>query len=193
MDKTSQDYYIHPKAVVETSAIGKGTRIWAFSYILKEARIGDNCNVCSHTFIEGGVSIGNEVTVKSGVYIWDGVKIDDSVFIGPNVTFTNDLVPRSKQYPEKFLETTIEYGASIGANATIIAGNKIGKYAMIGAASVVTKDIPNNTLWYGNPCEFKAFICNCGKKLASNLFCDNCNKQFEVYNGKYIKEIEENK
>lgn len=181
--------YIHPKAEVETNNIGKGTKVWAFSYILKGAKIGANCNICSHTFVEGGVTIGNEVTIKSGVFLWDGVEIEDFAFIGPNVTFTNDIAPRSKQYPNEFLNTKIEKGASIGANSTIIAGNIIGEYSMIGAGSVVTKDIPNNTLWYGNPSEFKSYICNCGKKLDKNLNCNDCKRAYEYTIGAKIKEI----
>ncbi|MDF2534529.1 MAG: transferase [Bacillales bacterium] len=158
-------YFVHPNAIVESSKIGDNTHIWAFSHILPLAEIGENCNICDHTFIENDVIIGDRVTIKSGVYIWDGVRLADDVFIGPNATFTNDIAPRSKQYPDKFLETIIEKGASIGANATIIAGNIIGQYAMIGAGSVVTKNIPNNTLWYGNPCDFKGYVCIKMRKL----------------------------
>ncbi|MFS0821572.1 acyltransferase [Bacillus sp. 1P02SD] len=174
--------FIHPRAQVESNDIGKGTKVWAFSYILSGASIGEDCNICSHTFIENQVKIGNKVTVKSGVYIWNGVQIADEVFLGPNVTFTNDFAPRSKQYPEKFLETVVEHGASIGANATIIAGNTIGRYAMIGAGSVVTKNIPNNTLWYGNPCRFSSYICNCGNKLNQDYICPKCNREYELIN-----------
>ncbi|MNP46646.1 dTDP-3-amino-3,6-dideoxy-alpha-D-galactopyranose 3-N-acetyltransferase [compost metagenome] len=127
--------------------------------------------------------------MKSGVYIWDGVRVSDNVFIGPNVTFTNDLRPRSKQYPEVFLKTALEEWSSIGANATIVAGNTIGKYAMIGAGSVVTCDIPNNTLWFGNPAKFKGYICNCGEKLDEKLTCQHCKKVY-VKNGKSISEVQ---
>jgi acetyltransferase-like isoleucine patch superfamily enzyme len=172
------EYFKHSNAIVESTSIGKDTRIWAFSHILKGAKLGDNCNVCDHTFIENDVVIGNNVTIKSGVYIWDGVKIEDNVFIGPNVTFTNDLLPRSKKYPEKLQVTIVEKGASIGANSTILAGIIIGKYAMIGAGSVITKDIPNNTLWFGNPAKFHAYVCNCGTKLNDNFQCDNCESSY---------------
>jgi len=177
-------FFKHPQAIVETNKIGTNTRVWAFSHILPGAVLGENCNVNDHTFIENDVIIGDNVTVKSGVYIWDGARIGDNVFIGPNVTFTNDLRPRSKQYPEEFLETVLEDWASIGANSTIIAGITIGKYAMIGAGSVVTKNIPNNTLWFGNPAKFKAYICKCGEKLSSDLVCCKCNKKFELINSK---------
>lgn len=181
-------YFIHPNAIVETENIGEGTRIWAFSHVLKGASIGCNCNICDHTFIEDNVVIGNYVTVKSGVYIWNGARIADYVFIGPNVTFTNDLRPRSKKYPDSFLKTIIEQGASIGANATIIAGSSIGKNSMVGAGAVVTKCIPNNTLWYGNPAKFKGYICFCGEKLDESFVCKKCSKKYELKN-KLISEI----
>jgi len=175
-------YFKHENAIVETDKIGDDTRIWAFSHILSNAKIGSGCNICDHTFIENDVVLGNNVTVKCGVYIWDGLRISDNVFIGPNATFTNDIRPRSKQYPIKFEETIIEEWASIGANATIIAGNKIGKYSMIGAGSVVTCDIPNNTLWYGNPARFKAYICDCGEKLGVYYKC-KCGKMYVLDGG----------
>lgn len=175
----NQKFYKHPNAIVESESIGKGTRIWAFSHILEGAKIGEGCNICDHTFVENDVIIGNNVTVKSGVYIWDGVELGDQVFIGPNVTFTNDISPRSKQYPTEFLKTIVSKGASIGANSTVIAGNKIGEYSMIGAGSVVTKDIPPNTLWYGNPSTFKGYVCNCGNKLNQENYCKECNKFYD--------------
>lgn len=176
----SQKYYIHDSALVESTNIGEGTRIWAFAHILRNSEIGKNCNICDHTFIENDVKIGDRVTIKSGVFIWDGVQIANDVFIGPNVTFTNDMRPRSKQYPEKFLETIIEEGASIGANSTIVGGVRIGKYAMIGAGSVVTKNIPNNTLWYGHPAKMMQYICDCGNKLNNDLNCDRCKKEYII-------------
>jgi acetyltransferase-like isoleucine patch superfamily enzyme len=119
--------------------------------VLKDAVIGDNCNINCHTFIENDVIIGNNVTVKSGVFLWDGIRVEDDVFIGPNVTFVNDKFPRSKQYPEAFQQTVVKKGASLGANATILGGITIGENAMIGAGAVVTKDVPANTVWVGNP------------------------------------------
>ncbi|EKO1138128.1 N-acetyltransferase, partial [Escherichia coli] len=122
-----------------------------YSVILPGAVIGDECNICAHTLIENDVVIGDRVTIKSGVYIWDGVVIEDDVFIGPCVTFTNDKIPRSKKYPEKFLKTIIKKGASIGANATILPGITIGENAMVGAGTVVTKDVAPYTVIAGNP------------------------------------------
>lgn len=149
---------IHPLADVQTLNIGDNTSVWQFCVILKDAVIGDYCNINCQVFIENDVKIGDNVTIKPGVQIWDGVTLEDNVFIGPNVTFTNDLVPRSKQYPESFAKTLVKKGASIGANATIVAGNTIGEFALIGAGSVVTKDVPANTVWFGNPAKQKGTI-----------------------------------
>jgi UDP-2-acetamido-3-amino-2,3-dideoxy-glucuronate N-acetyltransferase len=142
---------IHHLADVQSGHIGEGTTIWQFCVVLKNARIGRNCNVNCQVLIENDVIIGDRVTIKPGVQVWDGITIEDDVFIGPNVTFTNDPMPRSKQYPQTFLKTLVKKGASIGANATILPGLTIGENAMIAAGSVVTKDVPANTLWLGNP------------------------------------------
>nr|WP_314266257.1 acyltransferase [uncultured Moellerella sp.] len=142
---------IHPLSDVQSKNIGLNTRIWQFSVILADAKIGENCNICAHTLIENDVILGNNVTIKSGVYLWDGLRLEDNVFIGPCVTFANDKYPRSKQYPNEFPLTIIKKGASIGANATILPGLVLGENCMIGAGSVVTKDVPNNALVVGNP------------------------------------------
>ena len=152
------DYYIHPNAICESKNIGKDTRIWAFVHILPNAVIGKNCNICDHVFIENNVKIGNNVTVKCGVQIWDGIEIEDNVFIGPNVTFTNDIFPRSNQHPDKYLETKIEKGASLGANSTILPGIVIGQNSMIGAGSVVTHSVPANAIVVGNPANITSYV-----------------------------------
>lgn len=149
---------IHPLADVQTKNIGEGTSVWQFAVILSQARIGKNCNINCQVFIENDVVIGDEVTIKPGVQLWDGITLEDKVFIGPNVTFTNDLFPRSKKYPEQFEKTLVKKGASIGANATILAGITIGENAMIGAGSVVTKNVPANTIWFGNPAKQRGLI-----------------------------------
>lgn len=146
---------IHKLSDVQSKNIGKDTNIWQFCVVLPQAKIGENCNICAHVLIENDVTIGNNVTLKSGVQLWDGVTVEDNVFIGPNVTFTNDLFPRSKVYPEEFARTVIKKGASIGANATVLCGITVGENAMIGAGSVVTRDVPAGELWYGNPARFK--------------------------------------
>lgn len=144
---------IHPLSDCQAS-VPETTNIWQFCVVLPNARIGEKCNVCSHCFIENDVIIGNNVTIKCGVQIWDGIRVEDNVFIGPNVTFTNDRFPRSKQYPEVFEKTIIRKGASLGAGTTVLCGIEIGENAMIGAGSVVTKNIPANELWVGNPARF---------------------------------------
>ena len=142
---------IHPSADVLTNDIGEGTQIWQFSIICKGAKIGANCNINCHTFIEDNVKIGDRVTVKAGVYIWDGIEIANDVFLGPNVSFVNDKYPRSKQYPEVYQQIKVDQFASIGAAATILGGVQIGEYALIGAGSVVTKNVPAFSLVTGSP------------------------------------------
>lgn len=144
---------IHPLADCQ-ARIPEDTNVWQYCVVLPQAQIGSNCNICSHCFIENDVIVGDNVTVKCGVQLWDGIRIENNVFIGPNVTFANDKYPRSKQYPEHFLQTIIKSGASIGANVTLLPGVTVGENAMIGAGSVVTKDVPSGELWIGNPAVF---------------------------------------
>ena len=142
--------FIHDRALVETDRIGAGTRIWAFAHVMPGAVIGAECNICDHTYVEGNVVVGDRVTVKSGVFLWDGLRVQDDVFIGPQATFTNDLMPRSRQ-PFQLRETVLSRGASIGAGAVILAGVTIGERAMVGAGAVVTKDVPADAVVVGNP------------------------------------------
>jgi UDP-2-acetamido-3-amino-2,3-dideoxy-glucuronate N-acetyltransferase len=148
---------IHNTADVQTAKIGKDTRVWQFCVVLKDAKIGENCNICSHCFIENDVIVGDNVTIKCGVQLWDGLEVEDNVFIGPNVTFTNDKHPRSKQHPEAFTKTIIKKGASIGANATILPGIIIGAKAMVGAGAVVTGNVPAGAVVAGNPAQIKGY------------------------------------
>jgi acetyltransferase-like isoleucine patch superfamily enzyme len=173
---------IHPTADVQTRHIGEGTRIWQFCVVLEKARIGRNCNVNCHVFIENDVIIGDNVTIKPGVQIWDGIRLADNVFVGPNATFTNDLAPRSKQYPKSFAKTVVGEGASIGANATILAGVTIGAHAMIGAGSVVTKDVPPYALWHGNPAKPHGFVTTDGIPLDQGLK-DKAGRQYRTVDG----------
>ncbi|MFP5265433.1 MAG: WxcM-like domain-containing protein [Blastocatellia bacterium] len=159
-----ESIFIHEKALVEPGTrIGARTRVWAFTHILPGAVLGEDCNICDHVFIENDVIIHNRVTVKSGVQIWDGVRLESDVFVGPNVTFTNDSFPRSKQYPNEFTRTVVRKGASVGANATILAGLTIGTNSMVGAGAVVTKDVPPHAIVKGNPARITGYVSSIGK------------------------------
>lgn len=148
---------IHKLADVQAEQIGEGTRIWQFCVVLPDAQIGKDCNICSNVFIENNVAIGDRVTIKCGVQLWDGLRLEDDVFIGPNVTFTNDPFPRSRQRPDVFAETIIRAGASIGANATILPGLTIGRDAMVAAGAVVTRDVPAHAIVKGNPARISGY------------------------------------
>jgi UDP-2-acetamido-3-amino-2,3-dideoxy-glucuronate N-acetyltransferase len=150
-------FSLHPAGICETDRVGAGTRIWAFAHILPGAVIGADCNICDHVFIENDVVVGDRVTVKSGVQLWDGVRLGNDVFVGPNATFSNDKFPRSRRRPPEFEMTIVHDGASIGANATILPGLTIGLNAMVGAGSVVTKDVPANAVVYGNPARIEGY------------------------------------
>ncbi len=140
---------IHQLSDVQSKNIGENTNIWQYCVVLPEAKIGDNCNICSHCFIENEVVIGNNVTVKNGVYLYDGITVEDDVFIGPNATFCNDRYPKSKNKNFKLEPIVIKKGASIGANATILPGVTIGEGALVGAGTVVTKDVADNVIYKG--------------------------------------------
>jgi acetyltransferase-like isoleucine patch superfamily enzyme len=163
---TGKDTFIHPNALVETTSIGPGTRVWAFAHISRDVTIGEECNIGDHCFIESGVVIGDRVTIKNGISIWRGVTIEDEVFVGPNVVFVNDTYPRSKIYREEITETLIQKGASIGANATLLGGITIGQYALIGAGSVVTKSVDDFELVYGNPARQQGWVSRAGEKFS---------------------------
>lgn len=155
---------IHSLADVQSANIGEGTTVWQYVVILKGAVIGVNCNINCHTFIENDVVIGKNVTVKSGIYVWDGTVIEDDVFLGPNVVFTNDLRPRSKRRVD-YPTTLVKKGASIGANTTILAGVTVGRYAMTGIGSVITRNVPDYALVYGSPAKVKGWVDEQGEKL----------------------------
>ena len=162
--------FIHALSDVQSQAIGAGTRVWQFVVILPGARIGSDCNICSHCLIESDVVIGDRVTVKSGVQLWDGLRVGDDVFIGPNASFTNDRFPRSRQRPEKFLETVVEQGASIGAGAVVLPGIRIGSNAMVAAGAVVTRSVPPNAIVVGNPAKIVGYVdADRNKSAAKNV------------------------
>ena len=170
-----KNVYIHPKALVETDQIGADTKIWAFAHVMAGAVVGKDCNIGDHVFIESGALIGNGVTIKNNALIWKGVHVADYVFVGPNVVFTNDLRPRSPRMPlikeqglaesDWLVETFVEEGASLGANATIMAGTTLGKYCMVGAGSVVTKDVEPFTLVMGNPAHVVGKVNELGERV----------------------------
>lgn len=159
-------YYKHATAVVESDAIGDGSRLWHFVHVRKSASIGRDCMIGKSSYIDRDVTIGDRVKIQNFVSVYRGVQMDDDVFVGPSVTFTNDLHPRAFAWnTERLRATHVKKGASIGANSTIICGISIGAYAMIGAGSVVTRDVPPFGLAYGNPARLKGYVCYCGRTL----------------------------
>jgi acetyltransferase-like isoleucine patch superfamily enzyme len=166
--------YIDPDSKVEAPNIGEGTRIWAFTHVMKGASIGRSCNIGEHCFLESGVVVGDNVTVKNGNMLWDGVTLKDGVFVGPQVLFTNDLRPRSprlaqakRRYSDRqWLKTTlVEEGASLGAGAILLAGVRIGRFAMVAAGAIVTRDVPAYTLVIGSPARHARWVCECGAPI----------------------------
>lgn len=160
-------FYAHPTAIIESKDIGDGTKIWHFVHVRGGSRIGRYCNIGKSVYIDTKAEIGDNVKVQNFVSVYKGVKIDDDVFVGPAVTFTNDLYPRSFSWDEEHVVSTqICKGASLGANSTIVCGVTVGAYAMIGAGSVVARDVPPYALVLGNPAEIKGWVCQCGRRLS---------------------------
>jgi UDP-2-acetamido-3-amino-2,3-dideoxy-glucuronate N-acetyltransferase len=191
--------YAHPTAIVESTDVGTGTRVWAFAHVLAGARVGRNCNVGDHCFIESGVRVGDNVTIKNGVMLWDGVTVEDDVFIGPGVVFTNDPVPRSPRFAgvaaryrsrNWIRPTTVERGASLGANATVLCGLRIGRFAMIGAGAVVTRNVPPHALATGVPARVRGHVCACGVRLTFSrgaARCAGCGLAFRLRAGRLVQ------
>ena len=169
----SPAHYAHPTAIVESEAIGEGTKIWHFAHVRRNSKIGKNCNIGKSVYIDIGAVVGDNVKIQNFVSVYKGVVIEDDVFVGPSVTFTNDLYPRAFIWDEEhILATRICRGASIGANATIVCGITVGEYAMIGAGSVVAEDVPAYALILGNPGRQRGWVCRCGHRLNTVLHDD---------------------
>ena len=173
---------VHPLALCESEDVGDGTRVWAFAHVMKGARIGRNCNICDHAFVEAGAVLGDNVTVKNGVAIWDGVTAGDDVFIGPNAVFTNDMMPRAaikKPAEEWLVRTTLNDGATVGANSTIVCGVVVGEGAFVGAGTVVVRDVPSYAMVVGNPARRIGWACRCGVRLGDSLVCEACGTAYK--------------
>jgi len=186
-------YFAHAQALIDEGvSVGQGSRIWAFAHLATGAVIGEDCNICDHTFLEGGVRLGHRVTVKCGVYLWNGVVVEDDVFIGPAAVFTNDDRPRSKKYLEADLKTLLREGCSIGANSTMLPNVTIGRWAMVGAGAVVTRNVPDHALVVGNPARWRAWVCRCGEKLTSasgSLLNCKCGLSYEQIAEREVRAI----
>ena len=179
----NKEYFVHESSYVdEPSKIGKGTKIWHFSHIMGNSEIGENCNIGQNVVISPDVKLGNNVKIQNNVSVYTGVICEDDVFLGPSCVFTNVINPRSFiSRKDEYKQTLIKKGASIGANATIVCGHNIGRYAFVGAGSVVTKDIPDYALVVGNPAKIKYYVCECSEKMnfVDNKFtCPNCGKEY---------------
>ena len=185
-------YFVHQSSYVDQPCqIGEGTKIWHFSHIMKDCVIGERCNIGQNVVISPGVVLGNNVKIQNNVSVYTGVKCEDDVFLGPSCVFTNVINPRSHvSRKDEYRDTILGKGCSIGANSTIVCGHNIGKYALVGAGSVVTKDVPDYALVVGNPARIRGYVCNCGEKLAfedGQAVC-KCGRKYTNQEG-IIKEI----
>ena len=175
------EFYVHPTSVIDDGVVvGDGTKIWHFCHIQKGAKIGKCCSFGQNVNVSNNVRIGNGVKVQNNVSIYEGVEIEDYVFCGPSCVFTNDLTPRAK-YPkgrDGYKKTLIGKGASIGANATVVCGNKIGRWSMVAAGAVVTSDVPDYALMMGIPARIQGWVCECGSILSEGLICDICGRTY---------------
>ncbi|MFC1453215.1 acyltransferase [Verrucomicrobiota bacterium] len=191
----ADDVFVHPSALNECESVGAGTRIWAFAHVMRGAVVGSDCNIGDHSFIEGGAVVGSGATIKNGVCLWEGVTLEDFVFVGPNAVFTNDRYPRSPRAPvarERYagrdwlVRTVVREGASIGANATVVAGVVIGRYACVAAGSVVTRPVGDFRLAAGCPARPVGIVCMCGARLppGPGMVCSSCNRAYREDDGK---------
>ncbi len=174
------NYFVHETSVIDAGAsIGDNTRIWHFSHVLKDAVIGDNCNIGQNVVISSQCRLGNNCKIQNNVSIYDGVILEDDVFCGPSMVFTNVSNPRSHvNRKDEYQKTIVRQGASIGANATIVCGNNLGRFSFVGAGAVVTRDVPDYALVVGNPAKRIGWMCACGKKLPKTLTCSACEQRY---------------
>jgi UDP-2-acetamido-3-amino-2,3-dideoxy-glucuronate N-acetyltransferase len=187
LEKNNKEFYVHESSIIdEPCQIGRGTKIWHFCHVMPGVTIGEDCGLGQNTYIGNNVSIGNRVRIQNNVSVYDGVILEDDVFCGPSCVFTNVLNPRAHvSRKHDYRQTIVRKGATIGANATIICGHTIGKYAFIGAGAVVTKDIPDHALVYGNPALIQGWVCECGIRLEDRdgiLTCPECGRKYRVKN-----------
>ena len=188
---TEKKYFVHESSYVDQPCeIGEGTKIWHFSHIMQDCKIGRKCNIGQNVVISPGVILGNNVKIQNNVSVYTGVICEDDTFLGPSCVFTNVINPRSFiERKEEYQESIVKKGASIGANATIVCGYDIGRYAFIGAGAVVTKDVPDYALMVGNPAKILGYVCKCGnrlEKLDHEYKCNVCNKEYEMANENLI-------
>ncbi len=181
------DYYVHESSYIDEGvSIGRGSKIWYFSHVQKGSQIGQNCSIGQNVNVSNNVKIGNGVKIQNNVSVYEGVELEDYVFCGPSCVFTNVLTPRSK-YPQGnagYKKTLIKYGASIGANATIVCGHTVGRWAMIASGAVVTKDVPDYALMAGVPARQVGWICECGMQLKNGRKCKDCGREYVLTDGK---------
>jgi UDP-2-acetamido-3-amino-2,3-dideoxy-glucuronate N-acetyltransferase len=178
----SDEVFVHPNGLCESTDVGAGTRVWAFAHVLKGAKVGRDCNICDGAFVENEAVLGDNVTVKNNVLVFNGVTCEDNVFLGPNVVFTNDMRPRAHQKlsGDGLLPTLVREGATLGAGVVVVCGTTIGHDAFVGAGSVVARDVPAHAFMVGNPAVRKGWVCRCAGRLDDNLRCADCGTEHEM-------------
>lgn len=190
-----QNYFVHESSYVDEGCqIGEDTKIWHFSHIMKDCVIGKRCNIGQNVVISPGVTLGEGVKIQNNVSVYTGVICEDGVFLGPSCVFTNVINPRAFiERKSEYRKTVVKKGASIGANATIVCGHDIGRYAFVGAGAVVTKDVPDYALVYGSPAKIHGYVCRCGEKLhfeEGKACCPMCGMKYEMREKNDVKEID---